>query len=96
MPSGAVTSSKPLRPDLHAAIRGHPRRLALFGSSLAYWLWSDILRMIELGRANAFAYLVPIFGLAMGAAFSDESLGWFDVAGILVTLGGIALTMCAD
>ena len=67
--------------------------LSLFGSSLAYWLWSEILRTTELNRANAFTFLVPVFGLAMGAAFFGETLGWFEIAGILLTLGGIALTM---
>ena len=67
--------------------------ISLFGSSLAYWLWSEILRTTELNRANAFTFLVPVFGLAMGAAFFGETLGWFEFAGITLTLGGIALTM---
>lgn len=66
--------------------------ISLFGSSLAYWLWSEILRTHELSRANVFAFLVPVFGLAMGTAFFGETLGWFAVSGIAVTLAGIALT----
>ncbi|UFI06714.1 MULTISPECIES: DMT family transporter [Stappiaceae] len=65
--------------------------LALFGSALAYWLWSDILRTTELGRANSFAFLVPVFGLAMGSAFFGETLNWLAVLGIAATLAGIAL-----
>jgi len=65
--------------------------LSLFGSALVYWLWGTILATTELSRANAFSFLVPIFGLAMGAAFFGERLGWFEVAGISLTLIGIAL-----
>lgn len=66
--------------------------ISLLGSSLAYWLWSVILRAIELNRANAFSFLVPIFGLAMGAAFFGERLGPFEVLGIALTIAGIVLT----
>jgi drug/metabolite transporter (DMT)-like permease len=69
--------------------------ISLFGSSLAYWLWSVILRSIELNRANAFSFLVPIFGLAMGAMFFGERLGWFDVVGIGLTVAGIVLASFA-
>ena len=66
--------------------------ISLFGTSLAYWLWSEILRTTDLSRANAFAFLVPGFGLAMGAAFFGETVGLLTGLGILVTLLGIAVT----
>jgi drug/metabolite transporter (DMT)-like permease len=66
--------------------------LALPGSALAYWLWSLVLQSTELNRANAFSFLVPLFGLAMGAAFFGESLGVSQLIGIALTLLGIALT----
>ena len=66
--------------------------ISLFGTSLAYWLWSEILRTTELSRANAFAFLVPGFGLAMGVVFFGESIGLLTGLGILVTLVGIAMT----
>jgi drug/metabolite transporter (DMT)-like permease len=65
--------------------------LSLFGSSLAYWMWSAILRTTELNRANAFSFLVPAFGLAMGAMFFGERIGWLEFAGIGLTVAGIAL-----
>ena len=42
--------------------------LSALGSSLALWLWFEALERVEL-RANAFTFLVPIFGIAIGAAF---------------------------
>ncbi|HER26534.1 MAG TPA: DMT family transporter [Rhodospirillales bacterium] len=65
--------------------------LSLFGSSLAYWLWSQILRKTELNRANAFSFLVPVFGLSLGALFFNERLGWFEFIGIGLSLVGIAM-----
>jgi drug/metabolite transporter (DMT)-like permease len=66
--------------------------LALPGSALAYWLWNMVLQRIELNRANAFSFLVPLFGLAMGAAFFGESLGVSQLIGIALILPGIVLT----
>jgi hypothetical protein len=42
--------------------------LSALVSSLALWLWFEALERAEL-RANAFTFLVPIFGIAIGAAF---------------------------
>lgn len=65
--------------------------LSLFGTSLAFWLWFTALEEVELSRANAFTFLVPVFGLAIGAAFFDERLGWTQLAGVIVIVAGIAL-----
>jgi len=63
--------------------------LAVFGSSLAFWLWFAAFEQVDLNRANAFTFLVPIFGLAIGAALFDERLGWSQAAGIVLVLAGI-------
>ncbi|MGE0333935.1 MAG: DMT family transporter [Gammaproteobacteria bacterium] len=65
--------------------------LAVFGSSLAFWLWFAALEKIELNRANAFTFLVPIFGLAIGAALFDERLAWIQAVGVALVLAGIFL-----
>lgn len=65
--------------------------LSVLGTSLAFWLWFTVLTEVELNRANAFTFLVPLFGLAIGAALFDERLGWIQVAGIGLVLAGIAL-----
>lgn len=49
--------------------------LSALGSSLALWLWFEALERVELNRANAFTFLVPIFGIAIGAAFFGERRG---------------------
>ena len=65
--------------------------LSLFGSALVYWLWISILEKTPLNRANAFSFLVPVFGLTMGVMFYSETLGWPEFVGIALTLGGIGL-----
>jgi len=63
--------------------------LSVFGTALVYWLWCAILRNTELNRANAFSFLVPIFGLTMGVGFYGERLDWTAIIGIILTLMGI-------
>ena len=65
--------------------------LSVFGTSLAFWLWFAALEEVELTRANAFTFLVPIFGLGIGAALFEERLGWIQAAGVMLVLTGIVL-----
>lgn len=64
--------------------------LALLGSALVYWLWFSVLEDVELNRAIVFSFLVPIFGLTIGALFFDERLSVVQFAGILLVIVGIA------
>ncbi len=89
--TGAVIFEEPSSVDWSAEFVAILVAISLFGSSLAYWLWSMILANSKLNRANAFSFLVPVFGLAMGAAFFGERFGWIEFAGIGLTLAGIAL-----
>ena len=65
--------------------------LSLGGTALVYWLWSKILQRIELTRANAFSFLMPVFGVAMSVIIFGESFGWMEIGGIIVCLAGIHL-----
>lgn len=65
--------------------------LSLFGSALVYWLWFSVLEKAPLNRANAFSFLIPIFGLTMGTLFYGESLGWSQLIGIALTVLGVGL-----
>lgn len=65
--------------------------LSLLGTALVYWLWFSVLEKVPLNRANAFNFLVPIFGLTMGALFFGEALGWSQVAGIALIILGVGL-----
>ncbi len=65
--------------------------LAVLGSSLAFWLWFEALERVELNRANAFTFLVPIFALMFGAAYFGERLEVVQIAGVILVLTGILL-----
>lgn len=65
--------------------------LSLLGTTLAYWLWCVVLQRVELSRANAFAFLVPVFGLAMGVLLYGERIGGLAIGGIVLILIGVAL-----
>ena len=65
--------------------------LSLPGTALVYWLWFRILEKVPLNHANAFAFLIPIFGLSMGVLLYGEEIGWFEASGVALTLLGIAL-----
>jgi len=65
--------------------------LAVLGSSLAFWLWFEVLEWVSLNRANAFTFLAPIFGLMIGATFFGERFGTVHVVGVVLVLGGILL-----
>ena len=63
--------------------------LSLAGTALAYWIWCKVLKSVELSHANAFTFLVPVFGLGMGMGFYGERLPAIAIAGIALTLLGI-------
>lgn len=65
--------------------------LALFGSALVYWLWFSVLEAVELNRAIVFSFLVPIFGLTIGALFFGERLSGLQLSGIVLVIAGIFL-----
>jgi drug/metabolite transporter (DMT)-like permease len=65
--------------------------LSVFGSSLAFWLWFEVLERVSLNRANAFTFLVPIFGLMIGAVFFGERLEAVQIGGVVLVLTGILL-----
>jgi len=65
--------------------------LALPGTALVYWLWISVLQTMTLNRANAFSFLLPVFGLSMGIMFYGEALTVPVGIGVLVTLAGISL-----
>ena len=48
--------------------------LALPGTALAFWLWQSTLRALPLSKANVFSFLVPFFGITIGAVFFAETL----------------------
>ncbi len=65
--------------------------LALFGSALVYVIWLSVLIEVPLSKANAFSFLVPVFGLTMGMLFYGESLDWPEIMGAALALVGVTI-----
>lgn len=65
--------------------------LSFFGSALVYILWMSVLSEVPLNQANAFSFLIPVFGLTMGVLFYDETLNLFKLLGILLAVIGVVL-----
>jgi len=70
--------------------------LSLLGTALVYCLWFRLIARLPLSRANAFSFLVPVIGLAMGAGFFGESIEWPHLVGLALTLLGVAMVVRAD
>lgn len=69
--------------------------LSLFGSALVYVIWLSVLSQVALSKANAFSFLVPVFGLTMGTLFYNETLGIMEILGIGLALLGVGLVLNA-
>ncbi len=65
--------------------------LSLFGSALVYVIWLSVLSEVALNKANAFSFLVPVFGLTIGVLFYDETIGAAAILGIGLALLGVGL-----
>lgn len=48
--------------------------LALPGTALAYWLWQKALQSLDVSKAVAFSFLVPLIGVSVGALFFNEPI----------------------
>lgn len=67
--------------------------LSLPGTALVYWLWCSVLEKVPLNRANAFSFLIPVFGLTIGMLFYGESLTEFQFVGVFITIAGVAFVV---
>jgi drug/metabolite transporter (DMT)-like permease len=65
--------------------------LGLLGTCLAYLLYFYILRAWGATRATLVTYVVPVFGVALGALILDEPLNRHLLAGFALIVAGIAL-----
>lgn len=70
--------------------------LSLLGTALVYCLWFRLIARLPLSRANAFSFLVPVIGLAMGTSFFGETIEWPHLVGLTLTLLGVAMVVRAD
>jgi drug/metabolite transporter (DMT)-like permease len=65
--------------------------LGLLGTGWAYVLYYRLIADIGATSASFVTYLIPIFGIGLGAVVLNEDLGVNTLAGAALVIGGIAL-----
>ena len=65
--------------------------LGVFGSGLAYVIFFRLIGRWGATKTSMVAYLMPIFGIVLGAAVADEAVTPRLLAGTVLVVGGIAL-----
>jgi drug/metabolite transporter (DMT)-like permease len=70
--------------------------LALFGTSLATAAWYWLIQHEDVSRLSLFLFLVPLFGLAIGALFLHEQVTALGVLGALLAVSGTVIAMKTD
>lgn len=66
--------------------------VGVFPSVVGYIFWNRGVQEVGPNVAGLFVHLMPMFGSLLSWQFLGERLYWFHLAGILLILGGIALT----
>jgi drug/metabolite transporter (DMT)-like permease len=66
--------------------------LAVLSTVLAYTLWYVALERRSAAKLTMFAYLKPVFGVALSAAVLGKAVGMTVISGAVVVVGGLALT----
>ena len=65
--------------------------LGIFGSGMAYLLYFRILGRWGATRTSLVAYLLPVYGIALGALVLNEPVGLTLLVGTGLVIGGVAL-----
>jgi drug/metabolite transporter (DMT)-like permease len=83
--------------DLHRALALEPLLalgyLAVFGSSIAFYLNHWLLQRIDSGIVGLSALIIPVIAVTVGAFFGHEIFGVRDIVGALLVLAGISLAL---
>jgi drug/metabolite transporter (DMT)-like permease len=83
--------------DWHRALAPAPLAsiayLAICGSAIAFYLNHWLLQRIDSGVMGLSALMIPVLAVVVGAVFGGEVLGVRDLAGALLVLLGVWLSM---
>jgi drug/metabolite transporter (DMT)-like permease len=87
----ALIFDAPFRVPANPAVLLAPVWLGVVGSGIAFMLFFRLLRDWGATRASMVAYLIPVFGLALGATVLGERIDARLIAGTLLVVAGIAI-----
>ncbi|MGC4174806.1 DMT family transporter [Demequina sp.] len=78
-------------PTLHGSAVWALLALGLFGTSFAYVLFYQVVRVAGATTAASTTYVVPIVATFLGIIVLKEHLHWYEPVGAVVVLGGVWL-----
>ena len=87
----ALTNAVGTPPNITFDATATTLALGLLGTGWAYVLYYRLIADIGATSASFVTYLIPIFGIALGAIVLSEELGVNTIAGAVLVIGGIAL-----
>jgi len=65
--------------------------LGLFGSALAFSIYFDLLKQINVIKLTFINFISPIFATLIGALLLNEIVTWREIGGMLIIFGGLFL-----
>jgi drug/metabolite transporter (DMT)-like permease len=66
--------------------------LGALGTGLAFWLNYRVLRLAGATTSASVTYLLPIFATLLGVAVLGEAMHWYEPAGAVIVLAGVAVS----
>jgi probable blue pigment (indigoidine) exporter len=89
--AAALVEGTPQRPDGQALL-GFAFTV-LIATSLAYVFWFGSIAHLPVGMVGVIGLLNPVSGVALGTLVAGETLSAVQLAGIAISLGGVALAV---
>ena len=65
--------------------------LIVFGSIIGFSAYVWLLQVRPATQVSTYAYVNPVVAVLLGVFVGSENLGWREIAGLIVSLGGVLL-----
>jgi drug/metabolite transporter (DMT)-like permease len=65
--------------------------LVVFGSIVGYSAYVWLLSVRPAAQVSTYAYVNPVVAVLLGVFLGNEALGWREIAGLVVILGGVLM-----
>jgi drug/metabolite transporter (DMT)-like permease len=91
--AAAVVIPSPEALPLTAGVVGMLALLVLLSSMVGYFAYFALHHRVGPVRANVVAYLAPLVGVAVGTGLYAEPVTVWEIAGVVVVLGGVSLVL---
>lgn len=90
-----VAGAPPVPTTLSIEVIASVLVLGALGTGIAFAIHLRNIRLIGASAASSVTYLIPIFAVLIGVLVLDEHLAWYQPAGALIVLVGVAVSQGA-